>query len=348
MSKVLSDAGKWAAALWVCLILGSCQENTDAPDVSHINVDIEIVRTDQVLFDVPDKSAFEAEILHHKDFYDIYLDKVLSLRVGSDSSYYENFVGYTSDSLFIDVREKAGERFSNMDKIQSDLKKMYQYFEYYFPQTIVVPKFYTFIADFAYQLFIFSDSGEDAMGIGLDMFLHPEIKYKLVNPDNTFFSDYVTRSWNQHHMVQKIASWHISDLIGEPPGHRLIDHMIYNGKMLYLSKKILPWVQDSVIHDYTPDQLQWCEENQYEMWQFFLENKLFYETNLKKISSYINPSPASIDMPPSAPGRTANYLGYKIVESYMRRYPETTLEKLLSLTDSQMILDKSKYRPRRI
>lgn len=330
----------------LCGGLFSCQQTDRNPDVSHIDVNVEIIRTENVIFNTPDKVAFENEIQKYDDFYSIYLDKVLSLKSDSDSSFYESFVGYTRDSLFADLRKKADERFGDMDEIQDDLTKMYRYFEYYFPQSVQVPRFYTFIADFAYQMFVFSDKGQDAVGLGLDMFLSPEINYKLVNPDNTYFSDYVTRSWNHDHVVQKVAFLHIMDIMGEPSGHRLLDQMIYNGKMLYIAKKVLPFVHDSIIHEYTLEQLEWCEKNQFEMWQFFIENKLFYETNLKKISSYINPAPASLEMPPASPGRTASFLGLKIVEAYMKRHSETSLSDLLMMNDSQMIVDKSRYKPR--
>ena len=51
-------------------------------------------------------------------------------------------------------------------------------------------------------------------------------------------------------------------------------------------------------------------------------------------------------MPDEAPGRTANYIGWQIVRAYMERYPSTTLKNLIDLKDSQMLMEKSKYKPK--
>lgn len=324
----------------------SCKNSDNVPNVSAIDVNIDFYRTELDVYTLNQREQFNEILLKYPDFYSIYLDNVLNLKRDSDSLFYDSFMGFKSDSIIQDLYKKVADKYTNMEGVRSDLKKLYQYIQYYFPDRVEVPKFYTFVADFAYQIFIFSDNGKDGIGLGLDMFMSPEINYKLINPDNTNFSDYITRSWNEDHIVQKVAQLHVADLVGDTPGHRLIDQMIHNGKMLYITQKIVPFVHDTIIHDYTLDQLDWCESNQFEIWQFFLENKLFYETNLKKISKYINPAPTSMDMPSLSPGRTANFIGLKVVESYMNRYPETTLDELISLRDSQMLMDKSRYKPR--
>ena len=52
-------------------------------------------------------------------------------------------------------------------------------------------------------------------------------------------------------------------------------------------------------------------------------------------------------MPTEAPGRTGDYIGWQIIRAYMKRYPETTLSDLIKMNDSQTILEKSKYKPKR-
>jgi cytochrome c553 len=65
-----------------------------------------------------------------------------------------------------------------------------------------------------------------------------------------------------------------------------------------------------------------------------------------KINKYINVSPDSPGMPAQAPGRTGNYIGKQIINAYMERHPETTMQDLLRLQDAQKIMDLSRYKPR--
>jgi hypothetical protein len=136
------------------------------------------------------------------------------------------------------------------------------------------------------------------------------------------------------------------NLLGEPSGHRMLDLMIHNGKAMYFNKLVQPQLNDTIITEYSAQQLDWCGKNEMQIWSFFLDNKLFYESNLTKITKYINPSPNSPQMPAAAPGRTANYIGWQIVKAYMDRFPMTTPQELIDLKDAQLILEKSKYKPK--
>jgi len=122
--------------------------------------------------------------------------------------------------------------------------------------------------------------------------------------------------------------------------------MIHNGKRLYILDRVLPTTQDSILLEYTGAQTKWVQENELSMWAFFFDENLFYESNAMTINKYINPSPSSPGMPDAAPGRTANYIGWKIVEAYMKR-TNATLSELIAMNDSQKIMDQSRYKPGR-
>ena len=149
------------------------------------------------------------------------------------------------------------------------------------------------------------------------------------------------------YIVKKAVELLIDEKVGEPSGDRLIDHMIDNGKKLYLLDKVLPFVSEEVLLEYTESQTEWVADNMNEMWAFFFKEEMFYKTSFIDISKYINEAPHSPGMPPAAPGRTANYLGWQIVKAYMNRYPETTIDQLIALKDAQEILNKSKFKPSR-
>ena len=51
-------------------------------------------------------------------------------------------------------------------------------------------------------------------------------------------------------------------------------------------------------------------------------------------------------MPRQAPARVGYFIGYRIVESYMRRY-NISIDELFYETDAKKILNKSKYKPLR-
>jgi len=328
-------------------LLSACKRD-NTPDVSGIDADVKILRTENEIFNMREFKDIDNLIKSHPAFYQLYFKEILMFpNDKNQDSIYKSLQMFVKDSLVTDLFEKVKNKYSDMSALKDQTDLMYRYLLYYFPNRTTIPNLYTFISEFGYQIFIFQDDGgKDGIGIGLDMFLHPEINYKMIDPDNSNFSDYITRTWNKDHLVKKIADLHVADIVGEAPGHRLIDQMIHNGKMLYITDLLLPSVHDSIIVEYTGKQLEWCQENELQMWSFFFDQKLFYESNPAKISKYINPSPKSPDMPDEAPGRTANYIGWQIVKTYMERFPSTTVNDLIDLKDSQMIMEKSKYKPK--
>jgi len=336
--------------VFLAVIMGfvaGCKESKDLPDVSAIAVDIKITRADEDLLKVNSKDALQQLITQDSAFYMLYTQEIFPMNRASMDSFYMDVTELKQDTIFIQLAEKVSKKYPKLDDVQAQLKSLFQYLIYYFPDQVTVPNFYTFISEFAYQVFIFEDNdGKDAIGLGLDMFIYPDMNYKSINPDNTNFSDYITRTWNRDHIARKVADIYITNIAGQASGMRLLDQMIHNGKMLYLTTLVMPTTSDTIIHEWTPTQLAFCKDSELEMWTFFLNEKLIYETNPGKISKYINPSPSSPDMPLGAPGRTANYLGLQIIRSYMDRYPETTLTELIQMNDSQKLLELSKYKPK--
>jgi hypothetical protein len=333
--------------LCVTWLITGCK-NDKIPDISNINADVKIFRTEMEINKIKDHKQLEELIASHPSFYNLYLNEILPIYKGNNKdSILMSFNFFVKDSVVNDLTKKVIAKYQNTDDLKKEIDQMYKFLQYYFPNKASIPNIYTFVSDFGYQIFIFEDDGKkDGIAIGLDMFMHPDVDYKMINPDNTNFSDYITRSWNQDHIVKKIADIYVADIVGETPGHRMLDQMIHNGKALYLTDLLLPLAHDSIIHEYSDKQLKWCQENELQMWSFFFDQKLFYESNPMKIAKFIFPSPKSPDMPDDAPGRTANFIGWQIVKAYMDRYPETSINELIKITDSQMIMEKSKYKPK--
>ena len=123
--------------------------------------------------------------------------------------------------------------------------------------------------------------------------------------------------------------------------------MIHNGKKLYALDLLLPYTPDSVKLEVTPAQVSWLEDNELEMWAHLLKEELLYSSNWQDIRKLVDYSPHSPGMPPEAPGRSANWIGWQIVKAYMGKHPETSLPQLFALQDAQALLDESRYKPRR-
>ena len=125
----------------------------------------------------------------------------------------------------------------------------------------------------------------------------------------------------------------------------MLDEMIYQGKILYLLDKVLPYTEDSIKFGYTTNQVKFCNKNEYMMWSFFIEKKLLYTKDFKLVNKYCGEAPFSTGMPDDSPGRTGIWLGWKIVTAFMKNNKNITIEQLMMNNNAKQILNSSRYKP---
>jgi hypothetical protein len=338
--------------LFFIVYLAACGDKTNAPDVADIKVSFGVYRTEEILFSSDNKDTLinilETFEKNHTSFYNVYFRHIFPVGPSDNKdSLADAILDFKKQPLSDTIFTKIKKNYADFSGLEKELQLAFQYAKYYFPD-LATPDIYTLTSEFGLQGFIFEGrGGKDAIGVGLDMFLAGDQNYRKIEPDNPGFSDYVTRSWDKNHLVRKVLEVWLSDYVEPTQGSTLLDQMIYNGKKLYVLDKFLPEVHDSIIFEYPKASMEWCEDNEKQMWSFFIEKNLLQESNPTQISKYVNPSPDSPGMPREAPGKTGNYIGYKMVEAYMEKNPEVTLPELAAEKDAKKIYELSKYKPRR-
>ena len=333
---------------FICFIifLSSCKQKSDVeiPNVSHINSQLDLVRFD---LELQNKST-DLLIKSYPAFADLYFRQIISICDSiQDPELNKNVQEFLKDTIIKNINLKVENKFGDFEKIEKELRQSLQYFKYYFPSK-PEPKFYTFISEFGYGNFIFQDENKrDGIGIGLDFFLGDLVNYSKLDPKNPAFSNYLTRTFNSNYLCKKSWECWIDDLLTEPAQQQFLDYLIHRGKKQYLLRALLPEEQDSILFEFRSEQMDWCKKNEMEIWSFFMDSNLLYSTESSKFSKYINPSPNSPGMPEVAPGRTACFIGYKIVKNYMEKTKSSMVD-LLSENNSQVILEKSRYKPKNL
>lgn len=349
--------GKMAiGGVLAAIVFTACSPDTatNIPDVSDIEVQVDLTRFEDLL--LADTLFDAAEMQQLKDQYPAFA-----------GVYFNHVIPGAEDVLASDDPEIRVQQIRqwirhprtrwlydtvrtilpDIQPVLTQLEGAFRYAKYYFPEK-ETPRVFTTLSDFGYFPFIYAeDSLRDGIGISLEMFLGERFPYRDYVGLNNAFSEYLVRSYNQDHMVKRAMEIWIDDMAGPPPGNRLIDYMIHNGKKLFVLQSLMPQAHDSVIIDYPSAKLDYVNKNERNIWYHFTAQDMLYETSLNKIQKYIGPSPTSPGMPPEAPGNTASWLGWRIVQAYMKKHPETSLQQILALADTQKLLDDSGYRPPR-
>jgi len=339
----------------ILLVMGGCRNEPEAlptpPDVSDITVQYTTSRTEQAITNIlkSGRAGLGLGMMQqaYPQFYELYFSHILPIKGFGTPAFVGNAASLFADKAMQQLMATTAEEFTDYKtSVDDPLREMFTYLKYHFPE-YPTPNVYTFVSEFGHQVFIFPDKDKDGIGIGLDMFLGADYPYVDMARENPAFSQYLSRTFSKEYIPRKVASVIADDLIGSPGGNKLLDHMIHNGKRLYIMRQILPTLPEYMLMEYSQDQMAWVNDSELGMWAFFFDQELFYETDMMKINKYINPSPESPGMPDEAPGRTANYMGLQIVKAYMAKNPNMSLQNLIAQKDAQLIMDESKYKPKR-
>lgn len=328
---------------------GGVDGDEPAPDVSAVEVELRVRRFDQDLRRAASDSLADgrarvngARVLAaaYPIFFDSVFTRVMGLPrgvVGYDSAL---VTAFRTEASLRGVLDSVTEVFPEGDpdaKWRADLEQAFRYARYYFPAQ-PTPEVVTYVSEFSLGNLTY---GAELLGVGLDFYLGADFP----GYSREVFPAYIQRSMNPAHVASRAVETWLTNLLGPPPGERMIDRMVHNGKLLYLKSKLLPHVADTAALNFSARQLAWLRGNERPMWEHYLDEELLYETSAKRIGKHVGVAPGAPGMPAEAPGGGANWVGMQMVEAYMRRHPNVTLPELVRMRDGQAVLNEGRYRP---
>ncbi|MGN6637938.1 MAG: gliding motility lipoprotein GldB [Mucilaginibacter sp.] len=327
------------------LILTACHRSKDV-DVSNINVNVKIERFDHDLDAMRTKPmAQQAAYMQKKygAFYRDFIERIITAGSVQDTNYFKTLRDILNSQSYRDLKHDVDSVYPNMDKPTEDITDAFKHIKYYYPQK-QLPKVYAYFSGFQLQ----TSLGDGYLAIGLDMFLGANSRFypALMQTIPHYESRRFTPEYIAPRTVEVIAR---EDMFPESDNDKsALSKMVYNGKILYFMDRMLPNVPDSVKIGYTAKQIDWCNHFEPQIWGYFLEENLLYETDWEKIQKYFGEAPFTPGLGEkndSAP-KLGVWTGWQIVRHYMEKHPEVTLQQLMKEPDAQKILNGSKYRPK--
>ena len=139
----------------------------------------------------------------------------------------------------------------------------------------------------------------------------------------------------------------IRGMVSHNRGKHFLDEMVYQGKLLYFLDATLRQVPDPIKIGLTQEEFDWCVKEQSNIWSFFVKEQILYETDSRKFDRFFKEGPFTIasGVPEKSPPMLGRYIGWQLVKQYMSKNPEVTLPDLMSTIKSEIILQKSRFKP---
>lgn len=315
--------------LLVIITLVSCENDSKkADEISKIKMDVTVERFD--------KAFANATVANWKALRDEY---PFMFSKSYPDSFWESKL---QDTLQQELSAAVTEAFpSNLEGVAPEITSLFQHLKYYYPE-FRAPRVITTTSYVDYRNKVIVTDSLDI--IALDTYLGPEHEfYKGVQ-------EYIRLGFIPEQIVVDLADAYAKRYMLPVKNKTLLDEMITAGKRLYFKDIMIPFKTDAEKIGYSPEQLQWAEANESDIWKYFIERELLFSSDAKLPSRFINPAPFSkfylAEIDTESPGRIGQYIGWQIVRAFMNNNKEVSFKDMLTMS-TEDIFNHSKFKPKK-
>jgi len=326
--------------LFVTLIFTSCQKSSRFEiDTTKNRVEVKIQRFDKDLI-LLDTANIEAGIKvlndRYKKFLPVYCSEILDTSSSNSQAIGSLFTQFLSDTTFKAVNKKTHETFNDISDIEKDVSNAYTYIHYYFPD-VKLPEIYFFVSGFNRSVLM----NEQFIALGTDYYLGSDFPaYK------NFTYEYLLKNMQRKCVATDLVSATLFRIFVKNSNQdRLLDDMLYRGKIMYLLSVFMPDEKPEDLMAYTNEQWKWCQTNEKQIWAAIIDQKHLFSTDMLLIRKYMNDAPFTATISQDSPGRLGTWIGWQIIVSYMKKNENIGLQDLMNENNYQKILEESGYRP---
>jgi hypothetical protein len=329
--------------LSIIIVLSSgCRRDQSRVNLSGINCDITVRDLGRDIFETPPPElSVKADSLvkSYGPALKTY-SAVIGLGNPSDEKWKSSFILFATDLQNLALWDSVKKAWPTTKPLEESLEGAFRHYLYYFPGS-AIPEVVTCVTAFNNSIVI----DDSLLMIGLDRYLGERSKYYPALGIFEYQARKMTPAYTASDCMYAWASteWDYRDM--NYGTHTLLSSMLHEAKLLYFTRCMLPETPDTVLFGFKEKQLDFCKMNEARIWEYLISKDILFTTDGFVIRKFTGEAPFTSYFTEEAPGRTAVWTGYRIVERYMRNNRKVTLSELMKDTDCQAILEGAKYNP---
>ncbi len=342
--------------LGLCALISlRCEEQKDE-DVADIPLTLHVTRIDSLMWafgtairQEPNISlwdAWERFVRPEREFFEQYLllpDRIAAGR--AQDSLMTLYLGQTlRDSTFFALLDTVRLTFPYdmplADRISAPLKRLLSYFP-----GLTLPRFTAHVNGYFQE----SDwnqvdqlsSYPGILSFGLHYFMGEEWP---MYPQGIFA--YQRRRLQPAYfdvvLVEQIAE-ELVEPLSETKPVPLAHRAVRAGIKQVVMHRLLPYTDDSLLFRYTSSQMEWVRMFESANYKFMMPH--LYSTDMQHERDFLADKAFTSELARESAPRLAEFTGWRLVESYLKKHPEVNLEALCEEVDYGKIIAGAGYKP---
>ena len=324
------------------ILLTACGGGSHSAVEPTVDLDLRIERLDQDLFrSTADTTAnFNLKLYAtYGSFYKEYVERILRLAPIDDPRLPVAIVGFTMNPDWSALQQRADSMLGDMEPQRAEFELAFERLLTFFPDSLV-PRIIAFNSGFNYGV----TPTDSVLGVGVEWFIARGSRTEAMLATDVFPQYMKDRMRPEMLVPSAVKGWLQVHYTRDVRGADLLTNLIEIGKVMYLLEAVLPETNPAFKFAFTDDQLRWCEDNEFNIWKELVANELLYSKKTEDIDRLLNDGPFTNGFPRKSPGHIGEWIGYRMVSSYMNDHDELTMAQLFANTDPRTVLKS--YKPR--
>lgn len=318
--------------------LSSCHWDGKGSNATDLN--IKVARYDRLQFEyvmMNSISALQKMNTEYPQVTKLLIEDVLAIGEVDDNMINDRMLEYYSDTTLLILMRDAEEKFKDLDWVEEKLTKGFKRLKKEVP-ALPVPHFYAQIAALNQSVVV----GDSILGFSIDKYMGAD--YPLYK---RFYYDYQCRSMEPERIVPDCFTFYLLSEYPLPwqPGRTLLDMIMHRGKINWVVANILGYESFEKEMGYDEKEAGWCKKNKVALWRTMLDNGHLDATDPLIVRTYIRKDPFISIMGERTPASIGVWMGIQIIDEYMKKHPEVTINELLNKTDYRQILAEADFKP---
>ncbi len=308
-------------------------------NVSNIDLNVKIERFDADIFNT-DTTKIDAEIARFREkygeFFDIYSQGIMMFGNPESEEFAQTFKLFLADTTFHKVYADAEAKYADVSDIEKKLTDAFRRAKYFFPEK-QIPRLLMHVSGFNQSIV----AAEDVLSVSIDNYLGED--YSMYQ--NLLYKYQMIETKKEKVPSEYVKGWLLTEFPMEQPTERLLENILYRGKIMFVLETLMPDEDECMLMSYTPEQMKWCYDNEHQMWTYVMEEKHLFKSERMISAKYIDEAPTTSFFPNESPGRAGIWIGWQIIRKYMEKNKNVSLGELMKNQNYQKILEQSGYRP---
>jgi len=317
------------------LMITSCTNNpldisTEGVSLSirHTNIDSILNHTDTTLL----LGILMEQRVRTPDIVDYELG--YCLRVGSvmDPKLTHSLVQFKNDPYVIRLEKRIQEKFTDLPARTTTMIEAFKHLKVHLPKAKLPSEIVYMNSYFASSAFC----TDQEIAIGLERYLGAKTDVIAELPEQEFFPWIKEKMDAQYLERDAIAAWIMSNMVSQKENPNNISAIIHWGKIIYLTEAAFPDKPKNWIMRYSEKDYNWALKNERSFWDYLVKEKLLFDSSERTQANLLNDAPFTTGLPEKGPDRLGQFLGWRIIQSYMSQH-DISVEELMNLPYTEIL-----------